>query len=244
MTTQTTNEQAADKQAASGPPPRPLSPGLLTHLAAAGVAALAATSACAQVTTFTGVNEYVGFAPGEASFFTLSLPGAAQFAFAAETSGAFNFIAAGQANGYVRLKTQVVSSLYAPVFSPKGVKFSSVPGSVSPAGNIVANTASNNYHLGYSKGDKGYIAFEFQDTTNNNQLDYGWVNVILTDDTYNGMNVNIASYAYDLSGQMLPTGATMEPSSAPEPSPALALAVLSALTLGAAGVRRMKDLRA
>lgn len=64
----------------------------------------------------------------------------------------------------------------------------------------------------------------------------------MTNQNYDSMNINIASYAYDLSGQELPTGATM--SAAPEPSPALALAVLSALTLGAMGVRRMKDLRA
>lgn len=246
MTTPNTSKPRANEHAPAARP-RPLVQSLLTHLAVAGTAALAASSAQAQVTTFTNINENVGFTPSEASFFTLTLPGTAQFAFAAQVSSgpyAFHFIAAGQNNGYVRLKTQTVNSLYAPVFSPAGQKFSMVPGSVNGVGDFVANTSSNAFHLGYNAGDKGYVAFEFKDTTNNNQLDYGWVNLSVTNQNYNSMNVNIASYAYDLSGRELPTGATSNPAPAPEPSPALALAVLSALTLGAAGVRRMKDLRA
>lgn len=57
-----------------------------------------------------------------------------------------------------------------------------------------------------------------------------------------GSNAYDEAVAYDLSDQELPTSATM--SAAPEPSPALLLVVLSALILGAVGVRRMKDLRA
>jgi len=65
------------------------------------------------------------------------------------------------------VKTQSVNSLGAPVFSPAGVKFSNVPGNVQSGGIIVANTFYNSSHLGHNAGDKGYIAFEFQDTTHN-----------------------------------------------------------------------------
>jgi len=94
MTTPNTRKQRASEHAPA-PRPRPLAQSLLTHLAVAGTAALAASSAHAQVTTFTNVNENVGFTPGEASIFTLSLPGASQFTFQAFATGSSHFINAG-----------------------------------------------------------------------------------------------------------------------------------------------------
>ena len=163
---------------------------------------------------------------------------------ASGVSNTSHFINAKQGNGYLRVKTQSVHGLDSPVFSPKGVEFSTVQGNVKPGAQIVDHASTNSFHRGRFAGDTGYIAFEFQDTTHNDQLDYGWVNLSVTDDSYDSMNINIASYAYDQSGRELPTGATTDLAPTPEASPAMALAVLSALTLGAAGVRRMKDLRA
>jgi hypothetical protein len=86
-----------------------------------------------------------------------------------------------------------------------------------------------------------YFAFEFTDAHRGYQLDYGWIKASLTDNTYDGLNLHIDSYAYDASGAQIAMGETVAP--VPEPNTALALAALSALTLGAAGVKRFKALQ-
>jgi hypothetical protein len=86
-----------------------------------------------------------------------------------------------------------------------------------------------------------YFAFRFTDANRGYQLDYGWIKASLTDNTYDGLNLHIDSYAYDASGAQIAMGETVAP--VPEPNLDLALAALSALTLGAAGVKRFKALR-
>jgi hypothetical protein len=86
-----------------------------------------------------------------------------------------------------------------------------------------------------------YFAFTFADAARDYQYDYGWIKASLTDNTYDGLNLHIDSYAYDPSGKQIAMGETVAP--VPEPNAALALAALSALTLGAAGVKRFKAIQ-
>ncbi len=120
---------------------------------------------------------------------------------------------------------------------------------------VSASTASGTHFMGpywgtgkgggaFYKGlnEKEYFAFRFQDSTTG-KTDYGWIEAEQTGNAYftgpTALSVNIIAYAYDASGATIHMGQT----SVPEPSQALALAAFSALTLGAAGVRRLKALQ-
>ena len=86
-----------------------------------------------------------------------------------------------------------------------------------------------------------YFGFKFEDTTHGGQIDYGWIDASLTDNSYNNLTLHIGSFAYDTSGARIETGQT---TGVPEPYPAVVLAAFGALTLGAVGVRRLKALQA
>jgi hypothetical protein len=90
----------------------------------------------------------------------------------------------------------------------------------------------------------GYFAFQFTDANRGYQLDYGWIKASLTDDTLNDLNLHIDSYAYDPTGAQIAMGdAGTAGTTVPEPNAALALAALSALTLGTTSVKRFKALQ-
>jgi hypothetical protein len=228
--------------------------GLLTHLTLAGAAALAGSSANAQI-VLTNVNVDVGYGPGASDSFTSSLPGISQFIIFRRPSS-FNTHSISllhpSETGYLRVKSaQTTNGLPEIIKSPLGARWNGIEGRTTDrAGfaSVFSSTDSGAHQRGYSPFTDGYFAFEFQDTTNNNQLDFGYIKASLTDDTFAGLNLHISSYAFDASGEQirmgaLPTGVT-PPSGVPEPSSAVALAALSALSLGAVGVRRMKALRA
>lgn len=93
-----------------------------------------------------------------------------------------------------------------------------------------------------------YYGIKFKDSTTG-KTDFGWIEASLTGTLYDNvaapygypaLSLNIIAYAYDASGATIKMGQT----SVPEPGAAVALAAFSALTLGAAGVRRLKAMQA
>ena len=235
------------------PKTRSSNKGLMTHLTVAGTAALAAANANAQIIV-NDVNVDIGYGPGEQSSFISSLPGLSQFVIAhGNPANNGHFVSAfgtSAPNAYLAFKTARTSyGLFETTKSPAGQRFHSAPGNVSTFAGFASvlrtvsattggATFNTTIYRGYTPFTDGYFLYTFTDTTNNNQIDYGYIKASLTDDTFNGLNLHISSYAYNLSGREVGAGEV------PEPSAAVALAALSALTLGAVGVRRMKALQA
>jgi len=96
----------------------------------------------------------------------------------------------------------------------------------------VANYGNHNPN-GY---DHEYLPFRFKDSTQANAFRYGWAEVSLFNGNLSsteGPEVTIFRYAYDTSGNQLPTGQVPEPNS-------ISLLALGALALGAKGVRSWK----
>lgn len=222
------------------------SSGLLTQLTLAGAAALAGSAVNAQIVVVP-VNQNIGFAPGDLSSFTSALPGANQFTlqkvqlFGIATSNGFfksNILLNGLwfSNSYVKVRAQ---GYFTAARGPAGKTFSQI-GTHSRNSSAIIDLVAPNGHVNSFQNE--YFAFTFQDTTKGNQTDYGWIQASLTNGAYNGLTLDIIAYAYDSSGALIKTG-DRGIAPVPEPSSSLALAALSALTLGAAGVRRLKALK-
>ena len=227
----------------------PGSKALLTHLTVAGTAALAASQAHAQIVV-TPVNVDIG--PNGQSSFTSALPGSSQFTIGFNKSAGRNIqnlfgTTASLPGGYLRFKATrtALNKIQVLVKSPAGQKFNSAPGRTTSGNAFVRDSkqaGGTTTHLGYAPFTDGYFLFKFKDTTNGSQMNYGYIQASLTDDTYANMNLHITSYVYDASGAQIAAGA--QPAAVPEPGAAVALAAFGALTLGAVGVRRLKALQA
>jgi len=171
------------------------------------------------------------------SFLTDNLPGTARLGFQAHHRGttsitSVRWVTAGQKAGYVRVKS--VSSLVIPVDA--GLTWDQVIGNppLHPAVKTVYGfvaTANFNGHIPNSF-DQKYFPFIFKDSTQpGSPLRYGWIELNLSNPANgNGPDVTILGYAWDTTGDHLPTGTV------PEPAP-VALFALGALTLGAKGLR-------
>jgi len=171
------------------------------------------------------------------SSFTNNLPGFARLGFSGHerkttvASLTVHFITAGQKAGYVRLKT--ASSFVIPVGA--GLTWDQViadsqrhPAVISQFG-TVARAAS--FGHAPESFDQKYFPFIFKDSTQNNKLIYGWVELNLSNPPNNsGPVVTLLGYAWDTTGAHLPTGVV------PEPAP-MALLALGALAFGAKGLR-------
>jgi hypothetical protein len=83
-----------------------------------------------------------------------------------------------------------------------------------------------------------YVAWYFEDSTQGNALRYGWAQINLNIVGYNagGPTVTVLGYAYDNTGAKPNMGAVPEPSTG-------ALLALSALALGARGLRQWRAQR-
>jgi hypothetical protein len=224
--------------------------GLLAQLTLTGAAALAGSSAHAQI-IYTAVNENIGFPSSDSHSFTTSLPGVNQFTlFNMATTVGVNpvdhVLEITGPYGGANLNQTIYNGAVVPTKSPYGQKWSSiVPGSASYPSAFIALVSTNGATQGYNTSfTDAYFDFKFKDSTNGNQVDYGYFELSITNNTYTGLAMDLIGYAYDASGAEIPAGAMPMTTPVPEPSPALALAALSALTLGAAGVRRIKALKA
>ena len=172
------------------------------------------------------------------SFIITNLPGTARLGFEAQhvqhTSihqpASARWVSAFQSKGYVRLKTH--SSFVVPV--GRGLTWDQIPGPIvqTTFGEIGQFLTNLKAHFPDSF-DHMYLPFIFKDSTQvGSPLRYGWVDLGLINANGAIPELKIFGYAYDDTGSLIPTGATV----VPEPGP-IALLALGALTLGAQGLR-------
>jgi hypothetical protein len=232
----TTGKSSATAQAADG---RTESSKLISLLAlATGAVAMPQTSNADVVfDDFNNTPVTVGANSGAA--FTIDLPGTNDFHFQARTVPTFvtssRFVIAGGNLGGIAVKTYGTvnrSALIVP--ASKSLLWGQINGVPYQTGFVGA--ANYFGHLPNSYANK-YIAFTFKDSTAGLATRYGWIEVSLANPANNnGPDVTILRYAYDDSGAQLAMGAIPEPSST-------GMAVLGALTLGAAGIRSWRRKR-
>ena len=216
----------------------------------AGAMALTAGSAKASSIVYVDVNAKVGFNAGFSSGFALSIDGAPLFRLktrALNTNSGHVYQVNLTAVAYCGAVNCRIAGLIA---SSAGVKlaraFSAgqqwsgvppIPAAAVIAGRHFAETFTVGNHATFTtKFDSTdrYFLFRFLD---NGTTSYGWGQVSVAGDKLTNPDVTLIDYAYDTSGAFLPAGDTG--SSAPEPSPAIPLA-LSALVLGAPAIRRCR----
>ena len=169
------------------------------------------------------------------SFVIDNLPGVARLGFNAHTKPTFisssRWVTGKQIAGYVRLKTDL-SFFALPL--PKSVSWDAIPAGTNAGAFVAYWNYSHRFPTGYN--DR-YFAFKFQDSTQANKLLYGWIHVDVSNPTSGtGPDLVISEWAYDTSGNKLPTGIVPEPNSA-------ALLALGAMALGAPGVRAWRTKR-
>jgi len=211
---------------------------MFTLLTLAGGAALAGSAANAQVIVVP-VNETVGFnfGAGDIPGFISSLPGASQFAIFDTGTFFVHVVEAADIAGSVTVRGQFQNG-FSYANTPFGKQFNTIIGPTFHSGPLVFSTSEGSAGNAFVGSFPSYLSFRFAPTTPGT-YDYGWLELGGFGTPYDDAFVNIIDYAYDLTpGQQLPNGTV------PEPSPAAALAAFGALALGAAGVRRLKALRA
>jgi hypothetical protein len=103
-----------------------------------------------------------------------------------------------------------------------------------------ANLKTSQTNPTHDRFSNQYYLFSF---LNGTTTDYGWLQVSLTDNSFNNLTLVVTDYAWDNTGAKIPAGFT---GAAPTPEPASVVTMLAgaALVAGAAGVRRWKAARA
>jgi len=214
---------------------------------AAGASALPFTADAAIHYTDLGIPQTVGFGAGELSSLDIDLPGTAILAFARANSSSSNRILANQNAGYVRIGRQSKSrsmsglnGLNVAFRTNAGVRWNSATGRTDRAtfGNIIRS--STTVICGPGAFSNKYLLFTFIDSSNGNQLEFGWVGMsaaTITPGVSANMSVTLTGWAYQDDGNPIASGAIPEPASA-------GLAMGGALVLGAAGLRQWRKRKA
>jgi hypothetical protein len=205
----------------------------LLSLAAGAVAIPQTSEADVIMTDLSASPGHVGFLYSQ-QFTINNLPGTARmgFSFVQQGTTSTNYrrgVFASQVAGYVRLKTNASFVVHVPA----GVSWNQAAGVASIYGLVGFAAYGNHTPNSY---DHQYLLFRFQDSTQGNALRYGWAEVSLFNGNINvseGPDVTVWRYAYDTSGNPLPSGQV------PEPTP-VALLALGALTLGSKGLRKWR----
>ena len=126
------------------------------------------------------------------------------------------------------------------MIADKGQKWGQMAGLFSFPCDIATNT-SGGHPSGIPPFTEKFFAFKFNNgTTSSYRYRYGWLKASLTNRSFSNLFLHIDSYAYDDSGAQIAMGDT----GVPEPSSAIQLLALAAMTSGAAGVRRWKAAKA
>jgi hypothetical protein len=175
---------------------------------------------------------------GGTTSFMLPLPGNAGFVFQAQRSGAYSVtssrrLVAGQAAGYVRLKTHSAFAVH--VTNQANLTWNQLPASAAIKSIALLGRADYSHYIQGSY-DHHYLPFEFKDSSQGNLMLYGWVDISLNNTDFStrpgGPILTIWRYAYDDIGNQIVMGQT----TVPEPA-STSLMALGALALGARGVR-------
>ncbi len=218
---------------------------LLASLSTAGMALVAGSDADAGI-VLTTVNQDVGWVNGvQSADFIGALPG----------FYGLNAIKIHASNGpsYRSLLFNNPGSVYLKahggttfghgrfaVIADKGQKWDQIGGFSTFRAHIATNT-SGGHPSGIPPFTEKFFAFKFNiGTTNSYRYRYGWLEASLTNRSFSNLFLHIDSYAYDDTGAQIAMGDT----GVPEPSSAIQLLALAAMTSGAAGVRRWKAAKA
>ena len=206
----------------------------LMALLAMATGALAMPQASNADIIFTDLsgNPISVFGTNNSTFLIDTLPGTVRIGFSGHTlvsppmTLATHAIKASQKGGYVRFRT---SHAFLALAGP-GLNWNQIGTVLSSTG--FAATAKLNMHSPDSF-DHMYMLFRFKDSTQvGSPLLYGWADLGLSNANGAIPELKIFGYAYDDTGALIQTGASV----VPEPGP-IALLALGALTLGAQGLR-------
>lgn len=220
---------------------------LLASLSTAGIALVAGSEAEAGIIV-AAVNQDVGWVDGvQTADFVGTLPGYYGLnsinikASGGSSSRSLRFRNLGSV--YVKALGGTFPSAHGAiaVIADQGQKWDQiVPGFERSVAHIAYNTSGGNAS-GLSPFTDKFFAFKFNNgTSSSSQFRYGWIRASLTNRSFSNLFLHIDSYAYDDTGAQIAMGAT----GVPEPSSAIQLAALAAMTLGASGVLCWKAAKA
>lgn len=225
----------------------------LASISALGAGALGVVgNAEAGPIVYTQLNGEVGFGPGSKSIFSASsfkapiVPGMnayfRRFALTSSSRLATGLIrmAAGLS---VNLVAQGADLVFRDGNAVSGQKWSSFRTSSANRSLLLGVRTRSGFTGGNGQNGTFYKLFAFVQSSFA-PIDWGWIKLQETMGPPNGPDVQILGVAYDQTGALIAagdTGTTTAPAT-PEPS-TIALASLSALALGAAGVRRWRAAR-
>ena len=209
----------------------------LLALAAGAVAIPQTSNADIIYTDLSSSPAQVGFGSTSADTFVINtLPGTAQLGFATHHSthttigGLTTYkhrVTAAMLAGSVLIKTNGTGLVVA---NSLGKRWGTIAGFGSVSGTL--GRATDFGHTPNNFSNK-YLAFEFMDSTPGGGIRFGWVGISLANGNLSNPqfpNVTITGYAYDNTGAQIPMGAT-------PPIPEPGSLALTALALGAVGVR-------
>ena len=217
----------------------------LASLSALGAGALGVATQNAEASSivYTPLNGEVGFYSGAKSIFTFStfkapvIPGLSLYfrRSALLTSTNASRLATGKVDmvgvlGGLGFRVTPAASGSKWSYGVGGLAFSQALGQRTAGGSTL--------HFGNPNGTF-YKLFAF--VTPSSSIDFGWVKLNESLSSTSGPDVKIEGIAYDTSGALIAAGDTGQ-APTPEPSTA-ALAGLSALALGATGLRRWRKVR-
>jgi hypothetical protein len=219
---------------------------LLASLSTAGMALVGGSEAEAGI-VLTTVNQDVGWVNGvQSADFIGALPGFyglnAIKIHASNGSSYRSLLFNNPGSVYIKAHGGTASGhgRFA-VIAEKGQKWSGIGINSSNFRAQIATNTSGGNPSGIPPFTEKFFAFKFNiGTTNSYRYRYGWLEASLTNRSFSNLFLHIDSYAYDDTGAQIAMG----DAGVPEPSSAIQLLALAAMTSGAAGVRRWKAVKA
>ena len=217
---------------------------------ASGAASLGALAPEAEAGIWkTPFSATVGLGAGTLPTYSIDLPGTAGITLKAEMHGSvpsnstFNRIAAVIANG--QFGSQAGSKAWTNValrVGPGGTWYDTARKGAALFGNIIKSISSKGKLYGPGAfSTPSYLLFKFTNTDAANQIQYGWVGMsaaTITPGSAGDMSVTFTGWGYDDTGAVINAGAGI--STVPEVSTGVVSALVAALVVGGAELRRWR----